>query len=86
MVDSEFSGPVNLGNPIEMTVADLASKIMSLTGSKAPLVFRPLPTDDPARRRPDIALARTELGWEPFVGLDDGLSLTVHWFRERTLR
>jgi dTDP-glucose 4,6-dehydratase len=86
MVDSEFAGPVNLGNPIELTVADVAGKVTSLTGSKATLVYRPLPTDDPARRRPDIALAKAELGWEPLVGLDEGLALTVHWFQKRALR
>ena len=86
MVDSEFAGPFNLGNPIEMTVANLATRIISLTGSEATLVYRPLPTDDPARRRPHIGLAKAELGWEPLVGLDEGLSLTVHWFRERALR
>jgi nucleoside-diphosphate-sugar epimerase len=69
-----------------MTVANLATRIISLTGSEATLVYRPPPADDPARRQPDIALAKAELGWEPFVGLDDGLALTVRWFRERTHR
>ncbi len=86
MADSEFAGPVNLGNPRETTVADLATRIISLTGSEATLVYRPPPADDPARRQPDIALAKAELGWEPLVGLDEGLALTVRWFRERTHR
>lgn len=86
MVDSDFAGPVNLGNPTEMTVADLATKVISLTGSASPLVHRPLPTDDPVRRRPDIALAKAELGWEPVIGLDEGLARTVAWFRESVSR
>ena len=83
MIDSNLPGPVNLGNPIEMTVGDLAEKLISLTGSSSQIVYRALPADDPARRRPDIALAKAALGWEPGVDLDDGLALTIEWFQER---
>lgn len=73
--------PVNLGNPAEMTVLQFATEIKRLTGTKAPIEFRPLPEDDPKIRRPDITKARTLLGWEPRVSLDEGLSRTIDFFR-----
>lgn len=75
-----FIGPVNLGNPHEITVLDLAETILELTGSRSRLVFRPLPIDDPRRRKPDITLAQTELGWSPAVPLRDGLKRTIENF------
>lgn len=77
-----MTGPVNLGNPEERTILDLAEKIMSLTGSRSKLVNEPLPEDDPKQRCPDIGLARKELGWEPTVELDDGLERTVAYFKQ----
>jgi UDP-glucuronate decarboxylase len=84
MMDSEkgFFGPVNLGNPGEFTMLELAEKVLRATGSKSRLVKRPLPADDPRQRKPDISLARTELGWEPKVALDDGLRETIAYFRK----
>src|SRR5690606_26983551 len=76
-----FTGPVNLGNPREFTIAELASSIIALTGSKSSIVTRPLPADDPRRRRPDISLANRELGWQPRVGLEEGLRKTIEYFR-----
>jgi len=73
--------PVNLGNPAEMTVLQFATEIKRLTGTKAPIEFRPLPEDDPKIRRPDITKARTLLGWEPRVSLEEGLSRTIDFFR-----
>ncbi|MFV0423519.1 UDP-glucuronic acid decarboxylase family protein [Oleidesulfovibrio sp.] len=77
---ADFCGPVNLGNPAERTVLELAQKIVELTGSKSEIIFKPLPTDDPKRRRPDIDLARRELGWEPVTGIDSGLKRTIEYF------
>ena len=74
---SDHGGPINIGNPAEMTVLEFAEAIRRLTGTNAPLVFRPLPVDDPKQRRPDITLARAVLGWEPKVGLDEGLKSTI---------
>jgi UDP-glucuronate decarboxylase len=79
---SGFSGPVNLGNPVEWTIADLAHRIIDQTGSRSSIVRRELPSDDPQQRQPDITLAREMLGWEPRVGLDDGLRNTIAYFRE----
>ena len=73
--------PVNLGNPIEMTILDFAKHIHQMTGSRADIVFRPLPEDDPRQRRPDISKARAVLGWEPVVSLEEGLRRTVEYFR-----
>jgi UDP-glucuronate decarboxylase len=86
MMDTQkrVTGPVNVGNPGEFTMLELAEKILQLTDSKSKLVFKPLPSDDPKQRQPDIALARKELGWEPKVGLEDGLKETIAYFR-RTL-
>ncbi len=76
----DFTGPVNIGNPVEMTIRELAEKIVAMTGSKSSLVFKPLPHDDPVQRRPDISLAKRALGWEPKVALDQGLEATVAYF------
>ena len=78
----EVTGPVNLGNPGEFTMLELARLVQDLTGTSVPLERRPLPADDPARRRPDISLARELLGWEPTVDLADGLKRTVAYFRD----
>jgi len=76
-----FTGPVNIGNPAEISVRDLAEKIIGLTGSGSRLRYLPLPADDPRQRRPDISLARRELGWEPLVDLETGLKKTIDYFR-----
>jgi UDP-glucuronate decarboxylase len=83
MMDSpaDFTGPVNIGNPGEYTMLELAERILRLTGSTAKLVFRPLPADDPRQRQPDITLAREALGWTPKVSLEDGLKETIGYFR-----
>ena len=78
-----FDGPVNLGNPVEMTVAELAEKIIRLTDSSSSLEYRELPQDDPTRRKPDISLAKKMLGWEPKVSLEDGLKETISYFKIR---
>ncbi|HEY2429539.1 MAG TPA: NAD-dependent epimerase/dehydratase family protein, partial [Acidimicrobiales bacterium] len=83
LLDSEYVGPVNIGNPGEFTVAELARLVLELTGSSSELINEPLPVDDPTKRRPDITLARTLLGWEPEVALADGLARTIEWFRTR---
>ncbi len=75
--------PVNIGNPHEMTVLDFAKKVIELTGSKSPIVYKPLPEDDPQVRQPDIAKAKALLGWEPRVSLDEGLAKTIENFRAR---
>jgi len=77
----DFIGPVNLGNPGEFTILELAEMVLKLTGSKSKLVRRSLPQDDPTQRRPDITLARMRLGWEPTVPLEEGLKKTIEWFR-----
>jgi UDP-glucuronate decarboxylase len=76
-----FTGPVNIGNPIEVSVGDLAEKIIRMTGSKSKIVHMPLPADDPKQRRPDITLAKSALSWEPVVGLEEGLTSTIEYFR-----
>lgn len=76
----DFPGPVNLGNPGEFTIRELAEKVIALTGSRSRLVFRPLPQDDPKQRRPDISLAREKLGWSPVIQLDEGLQRTIAYF------
>ena len=77
-----FTGPVNLGNPVELTMKQIAEKIIALTGSKSKIVYQPLPKDDPRKRRPDITLAKEKLNWQPKVKLDDGLKKTIGYFRE----
>ncbi len=78
---NEFVGPVNIGNPHEFTVRQLAEKVIELTGSKSRLVFKPLPADDPRQRQPDISLAKAKLGWEPRIPLAEGLGKTIAYFR-----
>jgi len=81
MMDCEnFNGPVNLGNPGEFTIRELAEMVIKLTGSKSKLVFKPLPADDPTRRKPDISLAREKLKWEPGITLEEGLKPTIEYF------
>jgi UDP-glucuronate decarboxylase len=78
----DFTGPVNLGNPHEFTIRQLAEQVLRLTGSRSELVCRPLPPDDPRQRQPDIGLARERLGWAPTVELEEGLRKTIAYFRE----
>jgi len=77
-----FTGPVNLGNPFEVSVSELADKIIQMTGSKSEIIHLPLPEDDPRQRQPDISLARKELDWNPKIGLDEGLRRTIEYFME----
>ena len=77
-----FTGPVNLGNPGEFTMIELAEKVLSKVGGTSKIVFKPLPDDDPKMRRPDITLAKKELGWEPKVSLDEGLDEVISYFRK----
>jgi UDP-glucuronate decarboxylase len=77
-----FTGPVTAGNPGEFTMIELAQLVIWLTRARSRLVFRPLPQDDPRQRKPDIALARRELGWEPRVDLETGIGRTIEYFRE----
>lgn len=81
--DDSFTGPVNLGNPGEFTMLELAEKVIAQTGSRSKLVFRPLPEDDPKMRRPDITLAKKELDWAPKVSLDEGLEKTIAYFKHK---
>lgn len=78
-----FTGPVNIGNPVELTIKELATRVIEKTGSKSELVYRPLPSDDPVQRQPDITVARDKLGWEPKVSLNDGLDPTIAYFDAR---
>ena len=81
LLDSDHVGPVNIGNPEEITVLELAATVLELTGSKSRIEFRPLPQDDPTQRRPDIALAAKVLSWKPETSLREGLLRTIAWFR-----
>jgi UDP-glucuronate decarboxylase len=76
-----FTGPVNIGNPGEFTMIELAEAVLRLTGSKSKLVYQPLPQDDPLQRQPDITLAKKELGWEPTINLEEGLKKTIDYFK-----
>lgn len=80
--DDGFLGPVNLGNPVEFTIKELAEQVIELTGSQSKLVYQPLPADDPMQRKPDITLAREKMGWEPDIQLKEGLVKTIGYFRE----
>jgi len=84
MMDSsdDFIGPVNIGNPNEFTILELAEKVIQLTGSKSRIVFKPLPSDDPRQRQPDISLAKERLGWQPVTQLEEGLIRTIEYFKE----
>jgi len=77
----DFIGPINLGNPSEISMFELAGKILKITHSKSKVVFKPLPQDDPVRRRPDITLAKEKLNWQPKVGLEEGLGRTIEYFK-----
>lgn len=76
-----FTGPVNIGNPVEFTMLQLAELVLSLTESASKIRFMPLPSDDPRQRQPDIGLAREKLGWEPSVALPQGIQKTIDYFR-----
>ena len=78
---ADFHEPVNIGNPMELTILEFAERIRSITGSKSQIVKKPLPVDDPQQRRPDISRAKKILGWEPRVSLEDGLKETIRWFQ-----
>ena len=80
-IPDDFTGPVNLGNPSEFTIHELARKVIELTGSSSKIVFMPLPSDDPRQRQPDITLAREKLDWNPALSLDHGLTKTIEYFR-----
>ena len=80
LLDSDHVGPVNIGNPNEFTVLELAQRVLEVTGSSSEIVYEPLPVDDPTQRQPDISLARRVLGWEPRVPLEEGLRNTAAWF------
>jgi len=82
MMESSEPGPINLGNPDEYRVLDLAKKIIALTSSKSKITFRPLPQDDPTKRKPDITLAKKKLGWKPKIPLEEGLKQTIEYFRK----
>ncbi|MGZ8449860.1 MAG: NAD-dependent epimerase/dehydratase family protein, partial [Candidatus Deferrimicrobiaceae bacterium] len=82
MDQDEIIGPVNLGNPGEYSIKELAMMIKEISGSASEIVFRPLPEDDPVRRKPDITLAKKKLGWEPTVPIREGLERTIRYFRE----
>jgi UDP-glucuronate decarboxylase len=79
---SSFTGPVNIGNPIEFTILDLAKLVLQMTRSASHLVFKPLPQDDPKQRKPDISLAKKELSWSPKTSLEEGLKQTIAYFRK----
>ena len=78
----DFTGPINIGNPVEFTIKELAEKVIALTGAKSKLIYKPLPSDDPVKRKPDISLAKEVLGWEPKVPLEEGLLKTISYFDE----
>ena len=86
LMQSDERYPVNLGNPLELTIAEFAGRIRRLTGSASEIVYRPLPEDDPRQRRPDISKAKRLLGWEPRVGLEEGLGRTVEYFKNNRSR
>jgi nucleoside-diphosphate-sugar epimerase len=83
LMDSSLVGPVNVGNPVERTILELAHFVLEATGSASEIVYLPLPTDDPTRRCPDISLARRELGWEPRIGFPEGIERTIAYFADR---
>jgi len=81
LMNSNYIGPINIGNPREITILELAEKIIELTDSKSEIIFKELPEDDPVRRCPDITKAKEILGWEPKIGLEEGLTKTIEWFK-----
>ena len=76
----ELTGPMNMGNPVEFTILELAETVIRLTGSKSKIIYKPLPSDDPMQRQPDITMAKSELGWEPKIALEEGLKKTIKYF------
>lgn len=85
LMNSNLNEPVNIGNPNEITILELAKKIIELTDSKSKIAYKPLPADDPKVRRPDITLAKTRLNWQPKILLAEGLGKTINWFKKETL-
>jgi UDP-glucuronate decarboxylase len=83
LMNSDHTGPINLGNPDEYTILELAQAVQKMVNPDAEIIFKPLPQDDPQRRRPNITKAKTLLGWEPTIPLQEGLKLTVEDFRSR---
>lgn len=81
----DFTGPVNIGNPNEFTIGELAEKVIELTGTKSKVIYQNLPSDDPLQRQPDITLAKKELGWEPYIQLEEGLKKTIDYFKRIVL-
>jgi dTDP-glucose 4,6-dehydratase len=81
LLDSDVNDPVNIGNPTEITLLDFAKEIISMTGSKSEIAFKPLPVDDPKCRQPDISKAKKLLNWEPKVSREEGLKKTIEYFR-----
>ena len=81
LLDGDITGPVNIGNPGEFSVTELAEVVIEVTGSSSEIVYEPLPVDDPTQRKPDISLAREHLGWEPGIDLREGLRRTADYFR-----
>jgi UDP-glucuronate decarboxylase len=81
--NEDFIGPVNMGNPCEFKIIELAKKVIDMTGSSSQILYKPLPEDDPMQRKPDIGLAKEKLGWEPKVQLDNGLKKTIEYFENR---
>jgi len=78
--ENSVTGPINMGNPVEFTIAELAEKVIQLTGSKSKIIYEPLPADDPRQRQPDISKAKNQLDWEPVISLDQGLIKTIKYF------
>ena len=84
-MDTDIMGPINIGNPEEYSIKDIAYKIISLVNSKSSIVYKKLPSDDPKRRKPDITLAKELLGWSPKIGIKDGLECTIAYFKQLSL-
>jgi UDP-glucuronate decarboxylase len=83
--ESDFTGPVNIGNPGEFSMKELAKKIIDLTGSRSAIIYHPLPSDDPRQRQPDITLAKEKLNWKPTIQLEEGLIKTIKYFKSISL-
>ena len=81
-LEEKFSGPINLGNPVEFTILELANIIKELTDTQSKIISKPLPQDDPKQRKPDIALAKVKLNWEPKIALKEGLLKTIEYFKQ----
>jgi UDP-glucuronate decarboxylase len=79
----EFTGPINIGNPVEFAILELAELVLKLTRSNSKFVFKPLPSDDPRQRQPDVSLAKEVLGWSPTTELEQGLERTIRYFKDR---